>query len=215
MTGWAADRHITPRVITYIAEQLPDIARRHRPTIGNAVSVLHALCRWARREPGGEHDGMWLADDSVGQLEANTGLRPGTIRDVLAALEHIGVTVTVSNGGAPGEHARGATRRLVLDPVDNPRTARAKPAEYRPELRGQSTRTPRAKPRTPRATARDSASSAFTTYPRAGDAGEVSTTNDDGDARITYAEYAAKARADGKRVLTPAVYFAIVGGAPP
>lgn len=183
MTGWAADRHITPRVMSHIAAHLPDVPRRHRPKIGNVGAVLYAMCRWARREPNGEHDGMWLTDETVDQLMAQTMLTDGVIRDILHALEYVGATVTLSNGGGRGLTARGATRRLVLDPVDNGKTARAKPAEYKPKLRGQTTKTPRAKRETPRATARDTASSAFYYVDRApADAADASTaiTIDDG-----------------------------------
>jgi hypothetical protein len=173
-------------VIAYVGEHLADVPVKHRPRIGNAVAVLHGLCKWARREPGADNPGHWLAGDTVGQLEANTGLPPGTIRDVLAALEHIGLTVTLSNGGGRGLVARGATRRLVLDPVAGGETPRANPAQYAPKLRGlardRSTETPRANPRNSAGydrnsagQARDTASYACTTYPRAGDAGDAST----------------------------------------
>jgi hypothetical protein len=187
MTGWAADRHVTPRVIAYLAEHLADVPAKHRPTIGNAGSVLRALCTWARREPGADNPGHWLATDTVGQLHAATGIAPGTIRDCLGALERVGLTVTLSNGGGKGEHARGAVRRLILDPVDHSGTPRAHPAEFRPILRGPepadvkrvlrgiSTDTPRAQTDTPRAQARDTALAACTTYPRAGKAGGAST----------------------------------------
>jgi hypothetical protein len=220
MTGWAADRHITPRVIDYLYDHLPDVPVKHRPTFEGAQCVLRALCRWARREPKGEHAGMWLADDTVGQLAAATHIAPGTIRNALGALEYIGLTVTLSHGGGRGLTARGATRRLVLDPVDADETPRAEHAEFPtlwiPKLRVPGTETPRAQRETPRAIARDTASSACTTYPRAGDAGEIVTTNDDErvDARAAYERYKAKAKADGKRVLTPAVYFAIIEGDP-
>lgn len=211
MTGWAADRHITPRVIDYLADHLHHVDVMHRPSLLAAQCVLRAQCRWARREPGGEHAGMWLADDTVGQLQANTGIAPGTIRNVLRALEHVGLNVTLSNGGGKGEHARGATRRLVLDPVDGPHTPRGNHAEYQPVLRVVGVDTPRGKARTPRGQPRDTAlQPRVLRKPRAGDASEVHTAPPRNDAaRTTYAEYAAKAKADGKRVLTPAVYFAM------
>jgi hypothetical protein len=175
VTGWAADRHITPRVIEHLRDHLPDVPVKHRPRIGDAVAVLHALARWARREPGGEHDGMWLAADTVGQLEAQTGIAPGTIRNVLGALERVGLTVTLAKGGGTGPAARGATRRLVLDPVDGASTARAKHAQYKPSLRVPVPSTARATDATARARHATPRSSAFTTYPRAGKAGEGST----------------------------------------
>lgn len=210
MTGWAADRHVTPRVVAHLRDHLPDVPVKNRPSLPVVQCVLLHLCKWARREPKAEHSGMWLTDETVEQLGVQSCLTKGSVRNALSALEHVGLLVTIRPGGGTGDSARGALRRLVLDPVENAGTARGNPAQFRPELRGVAHGTARGTERTARGQPRASASSAFTTYPRAGDAGEVSTTNDDEHARTTYAEYAAKTRAAGKRVLTPAVYFAIV-----
>ena len=50
MSGWAADRHITPRVIAHLAEHLPAIEPKRRVSFPVAQCVLRHLCRWARRE---------------------------------------------------------------------------------------------------------------------------------------------------------------------
>lgn len=227
MTGWAADRYITPRVIDHLAAHLADVPVKNRPAFPAAQCVLRALARWARREPGGEHAGMWLADDTVGQLQAQTGLADGTIRNALAALERVGLTVTLSNGGGRGLTARGATRRLVLDPIDVANTARAKHAEYEPKLRGVDPaeyerklrgvrgETPRGTSETPRGQPRDTASSAFYYVDRApADAADVHTApppTDDPDAaeraRIAYANYVAGMRDHGAEPLPPRAYW--------
>jgi hypothetical protein len=208
MTGWAADRHITPRVMAHLRDHLPDVPVDHRPSIAGAGLVLHALARWARREPDAEHSGLWLTDETVGQIAASTALPPGTIRDALGALEHVGLVVTLRRGGGTGTAARGATRRLVLDPVDNGATARGNPAEFRATARGDRA-TARGDGATARGTPRHRVPRSLR-VPRAGVAGEAFTAppSDEADrARATYANYADGVRRMGAEPLSPRAYW--------
>lgn len=151
----SADRDITPRVIAYLRAELPNIERRRRVSPLVAQVVLRQLARWARRA---DEPGQWTATDSVGQIEAGTGIKPGSIRKALDNLEHIGLVVTVRRGGGRGQVGRGSIRTLYLDPA-GVQTPRAQRAQFQPKLRALRRETPRATTQTPRAQARDTASS--------------------------------------------------------
>lgn len=158
MSGWAADRHITPRVVAHLAEHLSAIPAKRRASLANAQLVLHKLCQWARREDPDGNPGHWLTDESVEQIHVRSGLTKGTIRAALDCLEHVGLVVTLTHGGGRGEHARGATRRLILDPVENGSTPRGNPAEFKPILSGVDAVTQRGRRSTQRGQPRDTSS---------------------------------------------------------
>lgn len=165
MSGWAADRHITPRVVAHLAEHLPAIDPKRRVSFPVAQCVLRQLARWARREDP-DDAGRWLTDESVEQIKAGTLLTDSTIRTALDCLERVGLVVTLTHGGGRGPYARGATRRLILDPVDSGSTPRGNPAEFKPILRGVDASTPRGRRSTPRGQPRDTASSSAYTPAR-------------------------------------------------
>ena len=97
---------------------------------------------------------------------AGTLLTDSSIRAALDCLERVGLVVTLTHGGGRGPYARGATRRLILDPVDNGSTPRGNPAEFKPLLRGVDAATPRGRRSTPRGQPRDTASSSAYTSAR-------------------------------------------------